>query len=291
MPIDEGSIAVTRDVTFRETPDGPLGLDLYRPTGNGDRNGNGTGAGTDGDDGTKPEDVGHPGRPAVVFVYGGAWVGGRPGQWARWSLAFADRGYVCVEPTYRLADTVTLREMVTDVKAAVAWVREHADALGVDPGRVAVAGHSAGAHLALLAALAPDEEETTPEGFDARPAVAAAVGVSGSYDLRGRDRDGPDATPDVDLVGGTGEERRRRLAAVSPVTRVDPGAPPTFLAHGRDDEVVPVSTTEQLADALRAADVPLETYLPEGADHVFLHSAWWIDDVMGRTRSFLDTHL
>ncbi|WP_435348933.1 alpha/beta hydrolase [Haloarchaeobius sp. HRN-SO-5] len=263
MPVSSPSVSVTRDVTFRETDSNSLELDVYRPTDGGD-------------------------RPAIVFLYGGEWRGGRKGRFARWALSFADRGYVCLEPTYRLADETTLDGMVTDVKTALAWTRANASDLGVDPDRVAVAGHSAGAHLALLAAVTPDDDATGPVDVEATPEVAAAIGFSGVYDLRGSGEADPHDGDGHDVIGGEGTARARRAAAVSPVTRVGSSAPPTFLAHARDDDVVPVSTSESMVDALQTADAPVRTFFPDSGGHEFLFSTWCVETAMARTADFLE---
>ncbi|WP_267640580.1 alpha/beta hydrolase [Haloarchaeobius amylolyticus] len=260
-------VSITRDVTFRETDAGSLALDVYEPT-----------------DGTD--------RPAIVFLYGGEWRGGQKGRFARWAVSFADRGYVCIEPTYRLADETTLRGMATDVKTAIAWVRANAAEWDIDPDRIAVAGHSAGAHLAVLAATTPDRDETVPDGIEASPEVAAAVGFSGVYDLRGGTEASEGGGDDgLDIIGGTGSARERRAAAVSPVTHVGPETPPLLLAHARDDGIVPVSASEQLVDAVQAEGRPVTTFFPESGGHEFLFSTWAVAETMDRTADFLRRRL
>lgn len=269
MPVDSSSITVTRGVPFRQIGSSSLDLDIYQPTRESD-------------------------RPAIVFLYGGEWRGGQKGQFARWAVEFADRGYVCLEPTYRLVDETTLRGMVADVKTALAWTRAHATELGIDPNRIAVAGHSAGAHLAVLAATTPDISATEPDGVESESTVAAAVGFSGVYDLRVGENESDTSGNDdeeYELIGGSETTRARRTAAVSPVTQVGPETPPTFLAHARDDDIIPVTESEAMESALVAADVPVETFYPDAGGHEFLFSTWHVEVVMSRTADFLEHRL
>lgn len=98
--------------------------------------------------------------PVIVFVHGGAW---RAGDKAKASIdtkaAWAGRrGAVLVSVNYRLAPpggSAAWPDFGNDVAGAVAYVVDHADELGIDPGRVSLIGHSAGAHLVSIVATHP----------------------------------------------------------------------------------------------------------------------------------------
>jgi acetyl esterase/lipase len=96
-------------------------------------------------------------RPALVWMHGGAFIGGNldmpEADWTARELA-RRAGAVVVSVDYRLCvDGVHYPVPHDDVTAAVRWVRDNASSLGVDPGQVAVGGASAGANLAAGAAL------------------------------------------------------------------------------------------------------------------------------------------
>ncbi len=92
--------------------------------------------------------------PCVVNFHGGGWVQGNPeqSQWLASRLAARNR-CVVVSPAYRLAPEHVFPAGVDDARAVVQWVVEHADELGVDPGRLAVMGDSAGGNLAAVTCL------------------------------------------------------------------------------------------------------------------------------------------
>jgi acetyl esterase/lipase len=100
---------------------------------------------------------------AVVYLYGGSWhffdkdVLTRP-----LFRHLAAQGHVVMDAAHRSCPETDLLGMVGDVHRAVAWIKAHADGYGVDPGRVVVMGGSSGAHIALLAAYAPDDPELVP---------------------------------------------------------------------------------------------------------------------------------
>ncbi|ELZ73843.1 lipase/esterase [Haloferax prahovense DSM 18310] len=226
-------------------------------------------------------------RPLVVFVYGGAWETGSTGQFARWALDAADKGFVAAEVSYRLGHEAPFPAQIEDVCEGIDWVVDRADEFGIDPDAVAVVGHSAGAHLALLAALSDGDE------FGRRTGIDAAVGVSGVYDLRADDHErAGESLPLFDGRPSAAELRR-----CSPITDVDgdpdsgvapnADAPPTLLLHGSEDSVVAPDQSARLADALDAVGATVEYDRVSAADHVFLHSSYHYPAVRKRVFSFL----
>ena len=89
-------------------------------------------------------------KPAIVFFFGGGWHGGSPAQFENQARHFAKRGMIAITADYRVKSRhgVQVVECVKDAKAAIAWVRENAQRLGIDPDKIAASGGSAGGHLA-----------------------------------------------------------------------------------------------------------------------------------------------
>jgi acetyl esterase/lipase len=189
------------------------------------------------------------GAPVLVYVHGGHFRGGGKSREARPLLhRLASRGWVCVSANYRLTPPARFPDHLVDLKRAIAWAREHGPEHGADPATLFVAGSSAGAHMAAMAALTPNDPAFQP-GFEAADtAVSAAVCLYGYY---GRmSSDGP--------------------LPSSPFDHVAAGAPPFFLAHGDRDTVTSVERARELAERLRAASPGPVVYaeLP-GAQHSF----------------------
>lgn len=116
------------------------------------------------------------GRPCLAFIHGGFWQEGSKAWSGFAARAYAGAGWAHVGIGYTLAPEATLAQIVAEIAAALTHLRAHAAEYGVDPDRIVLAGHSAGAHLAaaILAGLG---------GEDLPGALAGYVLISGVYDL------------------------------------------------------------------------------------------------------------
>jgi acetyl esterase/lipase len=227
-----------------------------------------------------PAGAGARGRrhPAVVLVHGGGWDQGSRGgsPLPGW---LAGRGYVVFDIDYRLATPTSpsWRQATGDVKCAVGWVIDHAARFGVDPGRIGLLGSSAGGHLALLAAYSTAEPAlpASCRTSDAEVAAVAALypvsDLAALYRTPARWGNRSFAVPALvaRFVGGTPATVPDRYQIASPITHVDRGAPPTYLAHGTRDPVVPVSQSLRLTQRLRTAGVPHRLVTLPGSGHAF----------------------
>lgn len=194
--------------------------------------------------------------PVVVLVHGGGWFGGQPSSTAPLAAGLADEGYVVFNPAYRTGDEGgSIADMASDVACAVVLARREAGEWTTEPGQITLMGHSAGAHLAALVALAPDRFGCGDSQVD------ALVGLAGPYDT---DRVGVLAP----LLGGTIDEVPDAWAGVNPFSFIAQ-APDlaVTLVHGDADEVVPLDFSEDLADALTAVGRDVELVVVPGAGH------------------------
>ena len=219
---------------------------------------------------------GHTGRgPALVYVHGGAWIiGHRERQGLPLMKHLAARGWVCISVDYRLSPGATFPDHIVDVKRALVWVRAHAEDLGVDPSFIAVAGNSAGGHLAALAALTPNLPEYQPGFEDGDTSVDACVGFYGVYNLLDRHGHWPhrgmQRLLERHVMKVTRHEAPEAYDAASPVTRVHADAPPFLLVHGTHDTLSPVDQSRQLFEALRTTSRSPTFYMElPGAQHAF----------------------
>ncbi|TVT60921.1 alpha/beta hydrolase [Amycolatopsis rhizosphaerae] len=197
--------------------------------------------------------------PVVVYVHGGGFQFGARTDDAETRLsALAAHGVAVLSIDYRPAPVVRFPAPVEDVRQAVRWVRAHAADLDVDSRRVALWGASAGATLAALAALSPGED--APVG-----AVVAWFGMADLAETASRSRLEARILPFDFEAAFLGDLGRAREA--SPLTWVNPAAPPFLIAHGDRDRVTPVNQSHALHDALVRAGAESTLLLLGGAGH------------------------
>lgn len=213
--------------------------------------------------------------PVLVFVPGGAWVhGSRTLQGYALLAHLAQRGWVCLSIDYRVSPHHRWPAHIRDVKAAVAWARANVDRFGGDREFVAIAGCSAGGHLAALAGLTPDDPDFHGDlQPDADTSVDAVVGLYGRYDWEDR------STPERERFVGFLESLvvRKRYARhhdlyrkASPIARVRPDAPPFLVVHGTADTVIPVEQAQVFVEKLRSSSLSTVAYLElPGGHHGF----------------------
>jgi acetyl esterase/lipase len=185
------------------------------------------------------------GGPVLVYFHGGGFRMGHKRRGGRALLhRLAAQGWLCVSANYRLVPAHHFPDAHIDAKRVIAWVRAHAADHGGDPHTIIVSGSSAGAHLATMTALTPNEPALQPGFETADTSVAAAIGFYGYY---GR-------------VAGPGS---------SPLDRLR-DAPPLLLLHGDKDSLTLVEDTRRFVTRLRAVSTQPVVYaeLP-GAQHAF----------------------
>jgi acetyl esterase/lipase len=210
--------------------------------------------------------------PVLVYVPGGAWVFGRRELQGHALMAhLARRGWVCLSVEYRSSPRHRWPRQMTDVKAAIAWARANAEQFGGDPDFVAVAGCSAGGHLATLAGLTANDPQWQAEAADT--SVDAVVSVYGLYDWHDR------STPERDrfmeflervVVKRPQARRPEVFRAASPMERVHSFAPPFLAVHGSEDRLIPVGEARAFVDRLRSVSESRVGYVElPGAGHGF----------------------
>ena len=144
-------VVVTKDVAYGPHPRNIL--DIYKPSR-----------------GSSPS-------PVVIFVHGGAYVGGDKSYYGNVTTWFARQGVIGVNATYRLAPSAKWPAATEDIAGMVKWTRENAARFGGDPNRIVLIGHSAGAtHVANYIF----NRSLQPSGG---PGVAGTVLISGRYRL------------------------------------------------------------------------------------------------------------
>lgn len=105
--------------------------------------------------------------PVLIYLHGGGWIGGDKSGIGPKALSMAASGMIVASVNYRLAPMSGPPNACDDIAAAVAYIRELAPQIGADPDRLAIMGHSAGAHLAALVVCDPRYLATYPGSAEA----------------------------------------------------------------------------------------------------------------------------
>jgi len=188
--------------------------------------------------------------PLVVLIHGGGWESGSRGEVAKFIPYFTERRCVVASIGYRLTPEAVAPAAAEDVRNAIASVCARAAEWHVDSGRVLLVGFSSGAHLALLAALAPPDAVSGPQ-CRAR-AVLSFWGVTDVADLLSGENERAFARRWLPESPGRLELARR----LSPMQYDAAGAPALCAAHSVHDDIVPFAHSERLVDRFLQARVP-----------------------------------
>jgi len=231
-------------------------------------------------------------RPTLIWIHGGAWIAGNKSSIDPIAYQVAGLGkYNLVSINYRLAndETAPWPEIVYDVNAAIRWIKLNSDKLGIDPDKLVLAGESAGAHLAAMAAFSHDIEELSG---DKNPGVStdvrAVVLFYGPYNMSslvvqknssirsGMCEQPQYSNPILELLDCPITKKAgynidscdlKKIRTADPCAYVDSSDPPAFLAHGQDDCIVPWAQSKALHEELEDAGVKNVFVSVEDGEH------------------------
>jgi acetyl esterase/lipase len=203
------------------------------------------------------------GHPVLFFVHGGGWQSFDKVIHAPVARRLLPEGMVVVIPDYTLHPEAGYEQMAREVAAALRWTLENVEAYGGDPGRVVVAGHSAGAHLAGLALM--DPRFLAAYGHSVSE-ICGFVGMSGVYDVQAEydfwQAQGEHPRLIEEVMGG-----QQNFGQASPLRYVRRDLPPILLIHGDRDKTVPFSIATEFQAALEGAGAESELSVYAGQGH------------------------
>lgn len=225
-------------------------------------------------------------RPAIVFFFGGGWVGGSPTQFYQQAEALSKRGMVAFSAEYRVSsrNKTTPLECVKDAKSAIRWVREHAADLGVDPDKIVAAGGSAGGHIAACTGVIENHEEAG-ENLKVSSVPNALILFNPVLDT---------------TATGYGAKNFKpgQKTQLSPCHHVRKIIVPTIVFHGTADMTVPFENSERFTRLMKDSGNDCVLVPFEGKDHGFFNGTFFrpksdgkdYDLTMQRSIEFLTTN-
>ncbi|NLV11441.1 prolyl oligopeptidase family serine peptidase [Halomicrobium mukohataei] len=203
------------------------------------------------------------GVPVIVDIHGGPESQRRP-SFSGLQQYFLSRGYALFEPNVRgssgygtaymqLDDVEHRMDSVRDIRAGVDWLHDHP---AVDPDRLVAKGGSYGGFMVLAAMT---------EYPDLWAAGVDVVGIANFVTFLENTGDWRRSLREAEY--GSLDDDREFLESVSPIHSADQIAAPLFVIHGENDPRVPVGEAEQIVDAVREQDVPVELLVFDDEGH------------------------
>ncbi|RKD90326.1 alpha/beta hydrolase [Mangrovibacterium diazotrophicum] len=191
IPVEDSvpkGVVAERNIVYTTLPDTRFGdrdlhLDLFRPES--------------------------PGKyPALIMVHGGGWRAGNKSLQVPMAEMIAEKGYVTIAVEYQLSLEAKYPAAVHNIKAAIRWMRAHAEEYSIDPDRIAISGCSAGGHLAALVGMTNGierfEGEMGNNGYSSD--VQAIVDIDGVINFmapKSLNLERSSDSPDIEWLGGS----------------------------------------------------------------------------------------
>lgn len=237
------------DITYATVDGAELKLDLYLPKAAGE-------------------------PKLIVWVHGGAWRAGSKADMPLHDLVTA--GYAIASVDYRLSTVAPFPAQIHDIKAAIRFLRAECKTYGYSAESIAIAGSSAGGHLAPLVAVTNGHKELEgrigehlDESSDVQTVVSffgmsnltTILAQSTAHGLKVR-------VPALQLLlGGQPDEKPELAKLASPVFHVDAADPPLLWIHGDQDPQVPLKQAHELEERYKAVKIPCRFVVLHGGKH------------------------
>jgi acetyl esterase/lipase len=207
-------------------------------------------------------------------------------------------GYTVASVDYRLSPVAPFPAQVHDIKAAIRYLRFLATRYGYRTNRIAIAGSSAGGHLAALVGTTnghPQLEGMIGEHLDQSSDVHAIIDYYGPTNLMTILSQSTPHGLDVRvpalqlLLGGNPQDKQELARLASPVDHVGEGDPPLLLIHGDQDPQVPISQSHELQGKYQECDLPVRLEVIHGGAHG--GSEFFDEKLITLVEDFLDKSL
>lgn len=195
-----------------------------------------------------PENVHN--APVILFFYGGSWQNGSKDDYRFLGQALTSKGYIVAVANYRLYPQVHYPVFVEDGALALRYVHTHAGKYGGDAKKLFVAGHSAGAYIAMM--LAADD------AFHAKTHwIRGTIALAGPYDF-------------LPFTDDTIKDIFRHYPDVQtqPINHITHAMAPVFLATGDADDTVDPRNSHRVKAKLESLHSPVEEHIYPGVGHI-----------------------
>ena len=264
-------------VVYAKYGDRSLEIDLYRPRADVERK-----------------------LPAIICVHGGGWWQGDRKSMNNVAMAIADQDYVTATLSYRLSGEAPFPAAIHDCKAAVRFLRAHADQYGIDSRHIGAIGLSAGGHLvALLGTTSGIGVLEGSGGYEDQNSDIQAVIPMGAQTNFRRHHDnieasdpnpsGPKPNIWIQFIGGKPSETPDMWRLASPISHLDAADPPMMFITGENDNVT--THAVKFREKMKELEIDSGLTVIPSAPHAFLGRQEYFDHMVDAATGWFDRHL
>ena len=239
-----------------------------------------------------PEDMSDKRYPCIVWICGGGWMRMDKSAHLSYLSTLAHQGFVVCSVEYRTSNEGCYPMQIEDVKAAIRYLKAHADRYRIDKEHFGAMGESAGGFLTCMAALDHDKNHDVGDYLEESSSIQAACPWYPPTNLstfKYKDAEECAASMESLLLGYNTMRNIKEAYNSSPVSKVTKDAPPFLIIHGINDQTVPFEQSEELYDKLIENGCDADLIALEGADHADLQ--FFQDELWDRIIEFFKTKL
>ncbi len=225
------------------------------------------------------EKVFDDGAPVVMFIHGGGWHSGSKVSYYADHHYFCTKGAAYVTISYRLINNKSkapsktiVRDCIIDCKDAARFLAKNAKEFGVNPNKIAVYGHSAGGHLALMEVLAPNKKfKGDKELAKYKPNFACAVGLAPIVTFFNKEAKDLTTKPKTleRIVGVHTKDKEKEAIEISPLNYLNKKSVPLLIIQGDDDDLVDVKSARIFVEKAKSLGLDIEYIEVKDAWHNF----------------------
>ena len=239
-----------------------------------------------------PEDMSDKRYPCIVWICGGGWMRIDKSAHLSYLSTLAHQGFVVCSVEYRTSNEGCYPMQIEDVKAAIRYLKAHADRYRIDKEHFGAMGESAGGFLTCMAALDHDKNHDVGDYLEESSSIQAACPWYPPTNLstfKYKDAEECAASMESLLLGYNIMRNIKEAYNSSPVSKVTKDAPPFLIIHGINDQTVPFEQSEELYDKLIENGCDADLIALEGADHADMQ--FFQDELWDRIIEFFKTKL
>lgn len=192
--------------------------------------------------------------PMILFFYGGSWQTGSKEDYRFLGQAFASKGFITAVADYRLYPQVHYPDFVQDGALALHYIHTHAREYNGNVDNIYVAGHSAGAFIAMMLA---SDDTFHQKAKSQRRWIRGTIGIAGPYDFL------PFTDENIKALFS-----KRPDAETQPLNHITSRMAPVFLATGGDDDTVDPRNSHRVKAKLEGLKSPVTEHTYPGIGHI-----------------------